>query len=118
MSDDKKFHKHEHKHSVKTNPRQETTEKDDDTVDAEEKWNPTPAVFEAFLVRDEELATGNIRKVLMGRRDPVSTKELRGSLLHSGETIDRVLLSGINAGIIQESKGEYSWVHASATRKP
>jgi hypothetical protein len=117
MSDDKKFHKHEHKHPVKTSPHQEVAEKDPDTVDTEEKWNPTPAVFEAFLVRDEELATSNLRKVLTGRKDPVSIKELRGSLLHSNETIDRVLLSGIKAGVIQESKGEYSWVHATA-RKP
>lgn len=80
------------------------------TEEEAEKWNPTPEVFEAFLVRDAQLAHFNVRRVLSGRRDGISLKELKGSTLHSTETVERTLANGIQDGSIKEVKGEYSLV--------
>lgn len=82
---------------------------DKDTVDAEnEKWNPTQAVFDAFLIRDLQLATQNVNILMQGRQSPMSSKELKDSTLHSSDVIERVLSSGIASGLIKESKGKYS----------
>lgn len=96
------------KHEVKPDMKQEDS--DGDQQAAEEKWNPTPAVFEAFLVRDEKLAAGNLRLVLSRSRNPSTLKELRSALLHSNETIDRVLSQALQSGLVKEVKGEYSLV--------
>lgn len=111
MTDDKK-RKHEHHH------RKPALVEAEDTVtsEEEEKWNPTPEVFEAFLVRDEQLAASNLRLLLKGSRNPVSLKELRGSLLHSNETIDRVLAAGVQDGTVSQDKdGDYSLVNVRNT---
>lgn len=80
----------------------------DKEIDSEnEKWNPTPEVFQEFLVRDELLATRNIGLVL-GARSALTLKEIKDSTLHSANVIERVLDSGIAAGGILESKGRYS----------
>ncbi len=105
MSDIKK-----NKQEVKQEPKQEEVEVDGDQRAAEEKWKPTPEVFEAFLARDEKLAAGNLRLVLSRSRNPSTLKELRSSLLHSNETIDRVLSQALKSGLVKEVKGEYSWV--------
>ncbi len=98
MPNDKKFHKHERKHEPE--PRE---------VDDEEdvKWNPTPEVFDAFLVRDQELCAGNLRMVLSGR-SPLSLKEMKDSTLHSSEAVERQVSAWLQAGVVQESKGKYS----------
>jgi hypothetical protein len=82
---------------------------DKDTVDAEnEKWNPTQAVFEGFLVRDLRLATQNINMLMQARRAPMSAKELKDQTLHSVDCIERVLSAGVTAGTLTEAKGKYS----------
>lgn len=101
MADNKKFHKHDHKNERQFKPEQiELTEED--------KWNPTPEAFKAFQVRDEELATINVRSVLGSRSLPISLKEIKDSTLHSAEVIERVLTSGLATGSIVESKGRFS----------
>lgn len=74
----------------------------------EAKWNPTPEVFEAFLVRDQQLAAGNVRAVLSTANGPANLKYLKDSTLHSSECIERVLAEGVTAGTILENKGRYS----------
>jgi hypothetical protein len=103
--------KQRHQHPVQTNPHfdKEPVEKDKDDVDSE-KWNPTREGFEAFLTRDEELAVGNIRRMLTTRPD-FSLRDLRESCLHSNDTIDRVLGKFVQDGQVQETKGRYSLVH-------
>jgi hypothetical protein len=106
--------KHEHKHT-KFQPRpqqsQETIDSDKDTVDAEsEKWNPTPEVFDAFLVRDYELATQNINMLMSARRAPMSARELKDQSLHSTDVIERVLTSGVQNGFLTENKGKFSLI--------
>lgn len=103
--------KHEHHKHTKFQPRteQQETIDDKDTVDAEsEKWNPTPAIFEAFLVRDFELATQNVNMIMGARRAPMSLKELKDSTLHSSDVIERVLSAHLAAGFMTEAKGKYS----------
>lgn len=75
--------------------------------EVEEKWNPTPEVFNAFLVRDFELATSNVKMLLSDRTYPMGIKELKGSTLHSSEVIDRVLAKGIKDGTIKEVNGSF-----------
>jgi hypothetical protein len=101
MADNKKFHKHEHKNDRQFKPEQiELTEED--------KWNPTPEAFKAFQVRDEELATSNVRSVLGSRQIPISLKEIKDSTLHSSDVIERVLTAGLAACSILEIKGKYT----------
>lgn len=102
-----------HQHTSKFQPRpqqtQEDTDSDKDTVDAEsEKWNPTPEVFQAFLVRDYELATQNIHMLMSARRAPMSPRELKDQSLHSSDVIERVLSANVAAGFMTEAKGKYS----------
>lgn len=91
-------------------PRQaETAQPQTDQEPEEEaKWNPTPEVFEAFLVRDQQLAAGNVRAVLSTANGPANLKYLKDSTLHSSECIERVIAEGVAAGTIVESKGRYS----------
>jgi hypothetical protein len=77
-------------------------------LEEEAKWNPTPEVFEAFLVRDRKLAAGNIAMVLGARNTPTSLKELKDSTLHSSECLEEVLSSHVAQGLIVENKGRYS----------
>ena len=85
---------------------------DKDTVDAEnEKWNPTPEVFDGFLVRDYELATQNVHMLMSARQGtPMSAKELKDQTLHSSDVIERVLTSKVASGHLTEAKGKYSLV--------
>lgn len=104
--------KHEHtKYTPRPNQNrdQQSQGDDKDTVDAEnEKWNPTPAIFEGFLVRDYELATQNVSMLMQARRAPMSAKELKDQSLHSSDVIERVLTSNVAAGLMTEAKGKYS----------
>lgn len=77
-------------------------------LEEEAKWNPTPEVFEGFLVRDQQLAAGNVRAVLASAQGPANLKYLKDSTLHSSECIERVLAEGVAAGSIVENKGRYS----------
>ncbi len=90
-----KKHKHEHK------PEQMENEEED-------SWNPTPENFQAFLVRDEQLAAGNIQVALRNSRGPISFKELKDSVLHSSALVERVLAASVANGSVLESKGRYS----------
>ena len=95
MPEIKKHHKHEHK------PEQMESEEED-------KWNPTPEVFQSFLVRDEQLAAGNIQVALRNSRGPISFKELKDSVLHSSALVERVLTASVANGTVVEAKGKYS----------
>lgn len=95
MPEIKKHHKNENK------PEQMDGEEED-------KWNPTPEVFQAFLVRDEQLAAGNIQVALRNSRGPVSFKELKDSVLHSSALVERVLNASVANGTVLEAKGRYS----------
>lgn len=92
-------------HDHKPEPRDQREEGDSEAEN--EKWLPTPAAFQAFQVRDEALATGNIRLVL-NSRSPVSLKEIKDSTLHSTDVIERVITSGLASGTVVENKGKYS----------
>src|ERR1700674_2342803 len=109
-SSDHKHHDHKAR-APQANPSQPQVEE----LEEEAKWNPTPAQFDAFLVRDERLATGNISMVL-GSRAAVSFKELKDSTLHSAECIERVLTSGVASGTVVETKGRYSLAPRTTVR--
>jgi hypothetical protein len=102
--------KQEYKNTKFQSPQsQESIDSDKDTVDAEsENWNPTPEVFQAFLVRDYELATQNLHFLMRGR--PLSVRDLKDQSLHSMDVIERVLTSGIASGRLTEAQGKYSLV--------
>lgn len=96
-----KKHKHERKLETERRPEQMENEEED-------KWNPTPETFQAFLVRDEQLAAGNIQVALRNSRNPISFKELKDSVLHSSALVERVLEASVANGTVLESKGRYS----------
>lgn len=84
---------------------------DKDTVDAEnEKWNPTPEVFDGFLVRDLRLAAQNIRLLMQGRSVPMSAKELKDQTLHSADCIEQVLSASVSLGTMTWANGKYALV--------
>lgn len=101
MADNKKFHKHDHKHERQ--PRNEQIE-----LEEEDKWNPTPEAFEAFQARDYELALRNVEMIMRSRNTSVTLKELKDSTLHSAGTVERVVDANLAAGFIVENKGRYS----------
>lgn len=70
-------------------------------------WEPTPAIFEAFLKRDFELAQRNVQMVMSARNAPMTLRDLKDCLLHSNDTIERVLSSQIVSGQVKEEKGRY-----------
>jgi hypothetical protein len=99
-----------HQHPVQTNPYfdRNANADDDGTVDAEdENWNPTPEVFEAFLVRDFQLAQRNIEMATFGRKTSMTLKEVKESTLHSVDTVEQVLSSMVASGKMTENKGRY-----------
>ncbi len=100
MSEFKK-HKHDRRPDTDREPKQMENEEED-------KWNPTPETFQAFLVRDEQLAAGNIQIALRNSRGPISFKELKDSVLHSSALVERVLNASVADGSVLESKGRYS----------
>lgn len=83
-------------------------------LEEEAKWNPTPEIFEAFLVRDEQLATGNLLQVLSAPGSSFNVKGLKDCTLHSSECIERVLAKLVANGQVAESKGRYSRVAPQA----
>lgn len=85
-------------------------------LEEEAKWNPTPEVFEKFLVRDQQLALGNIRMVLSTSQGPANVKYLKDSTLHSSECIEAVLSAGVTTGMFVENKGRYSLAPHAARR--
>lgn len=87
---------------------QQNAQPQSEEPEEEAKWNPTPEVFEAFLVRDQQLAAGNVRAVLASASGPANLKYLKDSTLHSSECIEQVLSAGVAAGSIVENKGRYS----------
>jgi hypothetical protein len=75
----------------------------------EAKWNPSPEQFDAFLVRDEKLATGNILAILgQVPSNPINVKGLKDCTLHSIDCIERVLTKLVASGQVTENKGRYS----------
>jgi hypothetical protein len=85
---------------------------DDEDDHENDKWNPTPAIFEGFLARDMELAQRNVLMALStspGRA--MSLRDLKDCLLHSVDTIERVLTSHIVSGLVkQDMNGRYERV--------
>lgn len=98
-----KFHKHDRKPVVERQSEPQMEEEE------EVKWNPTPEVFEAFLVRDAELCATNLRMVLSSRPS-LSLKEMKDSTLHSSDVVERQVLAWLQDGLVTETKGKYSLV--------
>lgn len=69
-----------------------------------EIWNPNKAQFEAFLVRDFELAQSNVQMTMLGSKFPMSVKDLKEASMHSIDTIERVVVSKVASGLIREIK--------------
>jgi hypothetical protein len=66
---------------------------------SQDSWDPTEEVFEDFLVRDYQLAGRNIRYLLRTYGES-NFRELKETLLHSVDVVDRVLISQIASGVI------------------
>jgi hypothetical protein len=77
-------------------------------LEEEAKWNPTPEQFQAFFVRDEQLATGNILMVLSSPGTSLNVKGLKDCTLHSSDCIERVLAKLVTSGQVTENKGRYA----------
>lgn len=82
--------------------------KDDDDIEKDEAWKPTDEQFDAYMARDYELATFNVDMVLTNAGRSQSMRDLKESLLHNIDTIERVLTSKIASGRVAEEKGRYS----------
>ena len=104
MPKHEKFHKHDRKPVSTERPSEPQMEEEEEV-----KWNPTPEVFEAFLVRDAELCAGNLRMVLSSR-SPLSLKEMKDSTLHSSDVVERQVTAWLQDGLVTETKGKYSLV--------
>jgi predicted HTH transcriptional regulator len=92
-------------HSFNSN----TPDKDD--VIGSDRWNPTPAVFAGFLVRDMELATSNLRIAMQTYSGPVTVREIKEALTHSIDTIEKLLATQVKAGVVKVDGGfRYSLV--------
>jgi len=87
---------------------------DKDDIVGSPDWNPTPTVFAGFLVRDMELATSNLRIAMQSYSGPVTVREIKESLLHSIDTIEKLLATQVKAGAVKiDSAGfRYSLVSA------
>ena len=97
MADNRKHHKHEREHK---NEQVELGEED--------KWNPTPEAFEAFQVRDNELALRNVEMIMRSRNVPVTLKELKDSTLHSASTVESAIATHMAVGFVVENNGRFS----------
>lgn len=73
-----------------------------------EEWNPTRQEFEAFMVRDEELAFNNVQHVLKCSDREITFRDLRDCLLHSVETVEYVLDQLIKRGVVKENKNRFA----------
>ena len=72
-------------------------------------WKPTYNELQAYLQRDEELAMQNIMLLMKDVAPrPVSLSELRGSTLHSVDTLETVMSRMIGQGMIVETQGKYA----------
>jgi len=95
-NDHKNRNDHKHQH------RNEQVE-----LEEEDKWNPTPAQFAAYQLRDTSLCNSNL-KMLLSSRQSLSLKELKDSTLHTSGTIEAQLNDWVKTGYVVESKGRYS----------
>lgn len=106
--ENKKFQNNQDHHAPRQPRQSQHLQPQVEELEEDSKWNPTPEVFEVFLVRDEKLCTGNLHMVLSSVGRPISFRELKDSTLHSADVIEQVLTSGIAAGLVLENKGKYT----------
>jgi len=87
---------------------------DKDDIVGSPDWKPTPVVFAGFLVRDMELATSNLRIAMQSYSGPVTVREVKEAMLHSVDTIEKLLATQVKAGAVKiDSAGfRYSLVSA------
>lgn len=81
---------------------------EDDDIDGGDKWCPTPKAFTAFMKRDFDLCSNNVRIVLENASGPQSFRDLKECMLHSVDCVERVLAARIVSGSIREEAGRYS----------
>jgi len=86
-------------------PRQEV-QSPDEVVAKDERWLPTPEVFAAFQVRDEYLCQGNLRRIMKGSGE-MTFRDIKEQLLHSAETIERLLARFVKDGSVKEGTGKF-----------
>jgi hypothetical protein len=98
--------KHDHKNR-NDRPNDRRPQNEQVEVEEEDKWNPTPAQFDAYQLRDTTLCNGNL-KMLLTSRASFSIKELKDSMLHTAGTIEAQLSDWIKTGYVVESKGRFS----------
>lgn len=82
---------------------------DKDDVIGSSEWKPTPAIFAGFLVRDMELATTNLRIAMQTYSGAVTVREIKESLLHSIDTIEKLLATQVKAGVIKVDSGGFRY---------
>lgn len=90
-------------YNKRSNPSQEVEDDDHE----HDEWHPTEVAFEQFRVRDLELATQNLYCVLENRGS-YSMRDLKDSMLHSVDTIEKVLATKIAEGKVLETRGRYT----------
>src|SRR5271157_2628207 len=83
-------------------------DKDDGDIEKDDAWKPTKEVYEAFVERDFQLANRNLEMAMTNAGRPLTMRELKESLLHSIDTIERVLTSKMVSGRVVEDHGRYS----------
>ena len=81
---------------------------DEGDIEKDEAWKPTQEVYEAFVERDFNLANLNLEMAMLNAGRPMTMRDLKESLLHSIDTIERVLTSKMATGRVVEDKGRYS----------
>jgi hypothetical protein len=70
-------------------------------------WNPKPETFARFLKRDLVLAKFNMMQVLQHSKEPMMFREIKECLLHSSDTLEKVLSDKVASGQVVENKGSY-----------
>lgn len=95
--------------------RQDAFPDKDEVVAKEEKWKPTDAVFAAFQVRDEQLATFNLRRVLKGSGE-MTFRDIKEQCLHSAATVERLLIKFVKDGSVKEGTSKFGPTFLMAAR--
>lgn len=99
--------KYEHKNRNDRNGPKHDHRNEQVELEEEDKWNPTPAQFDAYQLNDTTLCNGNL-KMLLSSRASYSLKELKDSTLHTAGTIEAQVSDWVKTGYVVESKGRFS----------
>lgn len=85
---------------------------DDDADLSSDEWNPTKAALQAYLSREVELARFNTRTLMKmnGQHVRHTIRELKDSMIHSVNTIEKSLARMIREGEMREEQGVYTLV--------